>query len=157
MCIFNKWQKFTPTQKYLDTVKYIKTVTELDYFLDKIEYTSDKSDYWQTPEETLNRGKGDCEDFARLVLDILVRIQKRKDVRFIIYAGYNNKNKYSAHAVCVFHYDGKYNVFSNAQYYTHKDNYIDIGHIFYPKLKYMEVRNGDGKIIKRNYRIFGTF
>ena len=49
MCfVINKWKSFTPTQKYLDTVKYIKTVTELDYFLDRIKYTSDKGDYWGT-------------------------------------------------------------------------------------------------------------
>jgi len=161
MCIFkNKWRKFTPTQKYLDIVKHIKTLTELDYFLDRITYTSDDKDYWQTPEETLNRGKGDCDDYARLALDILVRVQKREDVRFIIYTGYYNKDgkqKYGAHAVCVFPYKGKYNVFSNAKYYTHKDNYIDIGHIFYPKLKYMEVRNDEGKVISRKFKLIGAF
>ena len=158
MCIGifkNKWTKFTPTQKYIDTVKYVKTVTELDYFLDRITYTSDKGDYWQTPEETLNRGKGDCDDFARLALDILVRIQKRKDVRFVGYYGKDSKGKYSGHAVCVFPYNGKYNVFSNAQYYTHRDNYIDVGHIFYPKLKYMAVRNSEGKVISRKFKLWG--
>ncbi|MHA1483172.1 MAG: transglutaminase-like domain-containing protein [Candidatus Heimdallarchaeaceae archaeon] len=139
----DKWQQFTPTKEYLDTVKHIKTLTELDYFLDRIKYTSDKSDYWQTPEETLNRGKGDCDDYARLALDILVRVQKRKDVRFIIYTGYNKKQKYGAHAVCVFPYNGKYNVFS------------DIGHIFYPKLKYMEIRNDEGKVISRKFKLWG--
>ena len=159
MCIGifkNKWQKFTPTQKYLDTVKYVKTVAELDYFLDRIKYVSDDKDYWQTPEETINRGAGDCDDFARLALDILVRIQKRNDVRFVIYAGYNKNDKYNAHAVCVFPYDGKYNVFSNSQYYTHKDNYIDVGHIFYPKLRYMVVRNSEGKVISRKFKLWGS-
>lgn len=156
MCFKNKWKQFTPTQKYLDTVKYIKTITELDYYLNRIEYTPDKGDYWQTPEETLDRGKGDCDDFARLALDILVRIQKRKNVRFIIHAGYDKKNKYTAHAVCVFKYNKKYSVFSNAKYYAHKDNYIDIGHIFYSKLKYMVVRNDEGKVISRKFKLWGS-
>ena len=163
MCISfkNKWLKFTPTQKYLDAVKYVKTITELDYFLDRITYTSDDKDYWQTPEETLNRGKGDCDDFARFALDILVRIQKREDVRFVIYRGYYTKDgvkKYSGHVVCIFPYNGKYSVFSNTKYYTLKDNYIDIGHIFYPKgLRYMEIRNDEGKVISRKYKLWGTF
>ncbi len=159
MCIFkNKWTKFTPTKKYLDAVKYVKTVTELDYWLDKIKYISDDKDYWQTPEETLNRGKGDCDDFARLALDILVRIRKRDDVRFIIYAGYNSKDKYNAHAVCVFPYYGSYSVFSNHMYYAKRDDYIDIGHIYYPKgLKYMSVRNDKGKVIQWKVKLFGVF
>ena len=161
MCFKRKWRKFTPTQKYIDTVKYIKTITELDYFLDRITYTVDDKDYWQIPEETLNRSKGDCDDFARLALDILVRIQKRKDVRFVIYTGYyikDNVEKYNGHAVCVFPYNGKYSVFSNNQYFYNKDNLIDIGHIFYPKgLKYMEVRNDEGKVLSRKFKLFGVF
>jgi hypothetical protein len=160
MCISNKWRKFTPTQKYLDTVKHIKTITELDYFLDRIKYVSDNKDFWQTPEETLSRGAGDCEDFARFALDVLVRIQKRKDVRFIIYTGYyekDGKKKYGAHAVCVFPFRKKYSVFSNAKYYTLKDSYIDIGHIFYPKgIKYMVVRNDEGKVISRKFKLWGS-
>ena len=161
MCFRRKWTKFVPTQKYLDTVKYIKTISELDYYLDRIVYTSEKADIWQTPEETLNRGKGDCDDFARLALDILVRVQKRKDVRFVIHTGYyeeDGKDKYGGHAVCVFPYNGKYSLFSNYQCYHNRSDYIDIGHIFYSKgLKYMEVRNDEGKVISRKFKLWGTF
>lgn len=73
------------------------------------------------------------------------------------YAGYNSKGKYNAHAVCVFPCDGKYNVFSNKQYYTYKDNYISIGHMFYPKLKYMEIRDWQGKILSKRHKWIGTF
>ena len=36
----------------------LKTVTEVEYAPD------DGADYWQTPEETVRRGRGDCEDLA---------------------------------------------------------------------------------------------
>lgn len=29
-------------------------------------YTADQDDYWQSPGETLTRGRGDCEDYAIL-------------------------------------------------------------------------------------------
>jgi hypothetical protein len=29
-----------------------------------VQYTRDDADYWQTPEETVRRGRGDCEDLA---------------------------------------------------------------------------------------------
>lgn len=34
-------------------------------------YLADKGEYWQTPEETIQKGKGDCEDFAILQYFIL--------------------------------------------------------------------------------------
>ena len=164
MCIKlfkNKWREFKPTTYYLSAVQTITSIGQLDVFLNKFVYIADDKDYWQTPEETVNRGKGDCDDFARLALDILVRIQKRKDVRFIIYTGYyekDGKEKYGAHAVCVFPYNGKYSVFSNYQYYYNMNSYIDTGHIFYPNgLRYMEVRNDEGKVISRKFKIIGTF
>ena len=42
--------------------------------------------------ETLIRGAGDCEDFARFALDVLVRVQKLDNVRFICYDGYYMKD-----------------------------------------------------------------
>ena len=161
MCFKRKWRQFVPTQKYLDAVKDITTISKLDVFLDRIIYSAEDKDYWQLPEETLNRGKGDCDDFARLALDILVRVQKYKDVRFVGHTGYytkDGKDKYGGHAVCVFPYNGKYSVFSNNKYYYNKDNLIDIGHMFFPKgLKYMEVRNEEGKVLSRKFRLWGTF
>jgi predicted transglutaminase-like cysteine proteinase len=39
-----------------------------------IRYTPDNEDRWQTPQQTLALGKGDCEDYAILKMDLLGRI-----------------------------------------------------------------------------------
>ena len=63
-----------------------------------------QADYWQSPEEMLARGRGDCEDYALLACNLLSRQGKRAFV-FSLYGegGY-------AHTVCVFLEDGHYNV-----------------------------------------------
>ena len=54
----------------------------------QIEYASDLDeqgnliDYWQTPFETRTRGKGDCEDFAFYLQDLLARRGIVSNVRF---------------------------------------------------------------------------
>ena len=61
-------------------------------------------DYWQSAQELLDRGAGDCEDYAILARDILRR-QGRTAFLFSLYgrAGY-------AHTVCVFVEEGRYNI-----------------------------------------------
>jgi len=157
----DKWKDFEPTQKYLDTIKHIKTITELDYFLDRITPTSDDKDYWQTPEETLNRGKGDCEDFSRLALDILIRIIKIEEARFVIHSGYDKArwgDKKKCHAICVFEWQGKFGVFSNNQLYIGLSGYEGAGKLtFKDGLKYQEVRDSEGKIESKKSQWIGTF
>jgi len=156
MCFKQKWQSFTPTNEYLDKVKDIITIAKLDIFLNKIKPFADTKDYWQTPEETLNRGKGDCEDYSILAQDILVRMNI--EAMFIIYTGFNRNNKKGCHAVCVFPYNGKYAMFSNNHLTEGYNDYISAGKEFYPNgLKYMEIRNNDGKVIKRKFKLIGIF
>lgn len=61
-------------------------------------------DYWQDPEELLERRQGDCEDYALLAQAVLARLGREAFV-FSLYgrAGY-------AHTVCVFVEDGRYSV-----------------------------------------------
>ena len=164
MCFFpkDKWQKFEPTQNYIDVVSKLDTIEKLhDYMIKNIRYVSDEKDYWQVPEETLIRCAGDCEDFARFAIDVLVRVQKIDNVRWIFYVGYyrvNGKNIRKGHAVCVFPEDEHYNVFSNDSLLKCFDNYVDIGHDFYPfGLKRMEIRNWQGKMIDLRVNYLGTF
>ncbi len=63
-----------------------------------------QADYWQTPEELLARRKGDCEDYALLACDLLLRQGKEAFV-FSLYG-----EKGYAHTVCVFVEGGRFSV-----------------------------------------------
>ena len=58
-------------------------------------------DHWQTPEEFMKNGKGDCEDFARFAYELL-KLNGYEAYLLNIYGGH-----YS-HTVCVFKENGKY-------------------------------------------------
>lgn len=151
MCIFkSKWQKFNPSDEYLKAIKDIISVNELYIFIQSFTRKEDVKDYWQTPEQTLNRKTYDCEDMAIFCQDVLVRIIGIEAV-VIIYAGSG-----SAHAVCVFP-NNKFSFISNKRLYHDYDNCIDIGHKYYSKLKRMIVYNHEGKIIEKKCKLFGTF
>lgn len=54
---------------------HIEGVYDVQEWVNKnIEYTSDGAnrDHWQTPKETLARGRGDCEDMALLKMAYLI-------------------------------------------------------------------------------------
>ena len=162
MCFFkNKWQKFSPTQEYLDVVKELTSIAKLHTFIKGFDYTGEKGDVWQTPEEFLKNEHLDCEDFSRFAVDVLVRIIKQDRARFIIFSGYNkekNDKKLKAHAICAFPYQGKLAIFSNNKFHSGFNNYIEIGHKYYPDgLKYMEIRDWQGKILEKKSKIFGKF
>ena len=156
MCI-NRWREFNPTDKYLSIINELNTVEKLRNYIEKIEYTPDKMlwDKWQTPVETLERGKGDCEDFAIFAVDVLVRVVKIIEARFIAYIGtYIGQG----HSVCVFPYKDKLHVFSNNDLVAYGKDYIDIGHLFFDDgLKYMGIRDYKGNVLQRKIKIFGTF
>lgn len=152
MCFFrSKWQKFNPSNEYLEAIKNITTINKLYIFIQSFKRKEDIMDYWQTPEQTLNRGTFDCEDMAIFCQDVLIRMGIEAVV--IIYSG---TKKGECHAVCVFP-DSKYSFISNKILYHGYDNYIDIGHRYYSKLKQMTVYNHKGKIIEKKTKLFGTF
>lgn len=45
---------------------------ELYYIVTSMDYVEDYGDYWQTPEETIIREAGDCEDFTFLLVSLFV-------------------------------------------------------------------------------------
>jgi len=158
MCFQNKWQQFTPTQEYLDVVKELTSVKKLHEFLKQYTWVSEVKDYWKTPYEFM-LDSGDCEDFARFAVDVLVRIIKI-EARFVIYNGYNKARWQGkkGHAVCVFPYRCKLAMFNNSSFKSGFTDYIDVGHYTFPDgLKYMEIRDWQGKILKKRSRLIGTF
>lgn len=83
-------------------VKSCQTPEQLAAFLkEKIFFCEDQrlfgnADYWQNPEEFLQRGAGDCEDYALLAREIL----KRSDIPAFVFSLYGGSGY--AHTVCVF-------------------------------------------------------
>ena len=169
--IGNKWKNWKPTSEYLSAVKYIETITKLQTLMSKFTYKWDtlkilfwiiKWDRWQMPDESLSKMYGDCEDAAILALDILGRIQKREDVRFVMCFGYrmeNDKRKYDGHVVAAFkNGTGKYDIFSNNLIEHNFTDFIEVGHKYYPLgMKYQEIRNWRGDVLSRKFKLFGTF
>lgn len=162
MCIFrNKWKDFEPTGGYLQIVNKLTSITKLHKYSQKFKYIAEKHDYWKTPLEFMNDGGGDCEDWARWYVDILVRIQEREDARFVIHGGYNKKrwgNKVVYHAITVLSYQGKLALFSNNEFKMGYKNFLDTGYFTFPDgIKYIEVRNWQGKILEKKHKWFGIF
>lgn len=62
---------------FLDTIN--RTVNEFITYTPEL----DEVDNWQSPEETLSSGKGDCEDIAILKMAMLMNILPKKDLRLL--------------------------------------------------------------------------
>lgn len=63
----NQWEAFINENQPADALEKVKVVST--FFKKRIRETADKNeskgfDYWQSPVESLVRGKGDCDDFA---------------------------------------------------------------------------------------------
>lgn len=164
----DKWQKFEPTKQYLSIVSGLTSITKLHNYLKQFTPKAEKAgrDYWKTPWEFIqNKNEpNDCEDFSRFAVDVLHRILNIKGARFVIHSGYdkerwgNNIWNLKCHAICVFPYQGKFAVFSNNQLYTGLNCYEGAGHITFPDgLKFQEIRDWQGKVLSRKFKIFGTF
>ena len=163
MCLKNKWTKFDPTQNYIDTVKVLTSVVKLREFLKDYKYTGEKGDVWQTPEEFLKNEHLDCDDFMRFTADVLKRIMNI-EAKGVISSGYNKArwgNKIwnvKAHAITVFPYSGKLDMFSNQYFHSGFSSYEDACKYTFPDgLKSIEVRDWEGKVESRRFKAIGTF
>jgi len=95
MCFKQKWTKFEPTDKYLLVVKPLTSVVKLYNFIQQFQYTGEKGDIWQTPEEFLKNEHLDClEENTRIL--IKGGIKKIKDLKLNdLILSYNyNKEQY---------------------------------------------------------------
>lgn len=62
-----------PDEIVYELARTIRDPVKAYYFVrDRIEYKSDPLDHWQTPRETLESMRGDCEDKAILLASILI-------------------------------------------------------------------------------------
>ncbi len=163
MCFKNKWTKFIPTDKYLSIVSELTSVTKLHNFIQKFQYTGEKGDHWQDPEEFLKNEHLDCDDFMRFTVDVLKRVMVI-EARGIISSGYDKTrwgNKIwnvKCHAITVFPYNGKFALFSNMEFKSGYNSYEDACKDTFPDgLKIMIVRDWQGKIISRKFKLWGTF
>ena len=159
----DKWTKFIPSQKYLDIVKGLTSVVKLYQFIQQFKRKEDVTDYWQTPEETLNRMTYDCDDTMRFTVDVLKRVMGI-DAKSVISSGYdfarwgNKIWNVKCHAITIFPYNGKFALFSNREFKTGYNSYEDACRYTFPDgLKSMKVRDWEGKILSRKFKIFGTF
>lgn len=156
----DKWQLFTPTKEYLDEVKWLTSIKKLHEFLKQYTWVKEVKDYWKTPYQFMLES-GDCEDFAIFAVYVLVKIVGIKEARFIYHKGYNKSrwgNEKHGHAICAFPWFGKWAIFSNNRFKSGFNDFIEIGHYTFPDgLKYMEVRDWQGKILSKKYKLFGTF
>ena len=167
----NRWRKWKPTDDYLLAVQGVDTSAKLQTLMKKFVYKWDTIkflfwtilwDNWQMPDESLKLMHGDCDDSGILAADILGRIQKRDNARFIMSFGYytkDGKRKCNGHCVTAFdNGTGKYDVFSNSEMWHNFDDFIAIGHKSFPLgLKYQEIRDWQGNVLSRKFKIFGTF
>jgi len=64
---------FDKSDLYYDDYSGINSYCDIGTWMnDRVEYIADRyGDDWASPVETIERGYGDCEDFARLFLNIL--------------------------------------------------------------------------------------
>lgn len=66
------------------------TIEEIsEYVGSNISRKADKYDFWQYPNETLDRGAGDCEDYASLKAYLILNNRLSEDV--LLVAAYSNK------------------------------------------------------------------
>lgn len=92
----------------LDTSEAIADYLWKNFIFEKDQRLYGKSDYWQSPEEFLKTGKGDCEDFAIFAQALLRRNGIAAFLLSLHGHGY-------AHTVCVFLQNGVYHVLDGTQ------------------------------------------
>ena len=143
-----RWANYLEEMAYVtsDTkmaLEMIKTVDGKKFYV----WTAEDGDYWETPDETHEKGKVDCDGFARLTSDGLGRFAKYKDVWWLECYGYyryyyfdrlNDKWTYDirlgGHAITAYRKDGILKAFSNTQWWD-KDfpDFVSIAEMTFPE------------------------
>jgi predicted transglutaminase-like cysteine proteinase len=113
-----------------------------NWLIKNIEYVSDnetwnKSEYWQTPLETISKRTGDCEDFAFVAQELLNQIGIESCVIGMYYVFIEG-----GHAVCIFKWEGRYYILDNGSLIkgtSTDENIRDLLQYHYDIIYYFEV------------------
>jgi len=144
-----RWAKYFAYMQRITTdtrmaQEMIKTVDGKKFYV----WTAEIGDYWDLPDEVWEKGKVDCDGFARLTADGLGRFAKYPDVWWLEYYGYYRKYVYNpatgeysykvvlgGHAITVYKKNEELLAFSNTNWWWNKDfqDFVEIGEETFPE------------------------
>lgn len=157
---FYKWQLVDKTTtrwgRYVVGMEYATSDTRVAFEMRKKDengkpfyvWTAEEGDYWDLPDEVYEKGKVDCDGFARLTSDALARFAKLSEVWWMEYYGYyrvytydpdtgeySYKVKLGGHAITAYRKDGELLAFSNTQWWHDKnfEDFLDVGEETFPE------------------------
>jgi len=143
----DRWARYSEYMQRITTdtrmaQEMMKTVDGKKFYV----WTAEIGDYWDLPDEVWEKGKVDCDGFARLTADGLGRFAKYPDVWWLEYYGYyrqyyleNDMYKYrivlGGHAITVYKKDEKLLAFSNTNWLWNKNfqDFVEIGEETFPE------------------------
>jgi hypothetical protein len=120
----------------------VTTPGELAEWLQKdFRYCLTFPDRWQTPEETMEAGSGDCEDFAVLASYVLDHIGVSNEILVIKFKGTD-----LGHVICMWkETDGSLSYISNRKLYrTGETDMKKAIERYYPEWESVILANGEG-------------
>lgn len=105
-------------------------------------------DRWQTPAETINLRRGDCEDFAVLSQELLDGVGIRCEIAIIKFQGLD-----ISHAICIWQDGDNYKFMSNQELVETRESSLEraVGKMYpdWERVVFTDTQNRINKIIKR--------
>ena len=149
-CFSKELESYSPQINMTGLPSSVSSPEKLAEWMSKeLSYRMEFPDKWQTPEETLVRRKGDCEDFALLASTFLNSISISNDIVIVEF-----RDLGVSHALCVWKdTGGGYNFISNRQMkHTGKTELAEAIGKYYPdwhKLLFVNERKKLVKTVRR--------
>ncbi len=120
----------------------VTTPNELAEWMEKdFRYCLTFPDRWQTPEETMEAGSGDCEDFATLASYVLDHIGVSNEILIVKFKGTD-----AGHVICIWREtDGSFSYISNRKLYRTGETDIKKAiERYYPEWESAILTDGEG-------------
>lgn len=120
-----------PADTQVTSPRSFASIEEVNIWVNKaILYRKDRTDHWQSPRETLDSGRGDCEDYALLKQAILVACSLVEEQDTYLVVGRDVMLR-GDHAVLVVVVDGQNLVLDNVTNNVVPDtSYIDFKPVY---------------------------